>query len=99
MDINVTSYGSTSSSSSVRLIHGSDEVSVNWIRTQGLSAERLLAIPGAFAFCTTTNRKTGLGYAFMNPYRGTPALLEFDVPAEWIRAVLTNPTLAERDIQ
>jgi hypothetical protein len=57
------------------IFHGGGRPSLESIATGGLSLEKLRRVPGAFAFCTTFNRRIACGYALMNPLREPPALL------------------------
>jgi hypothetical protein len=87
-------YTSSNSSSTaniewVQFWHGTDIASANWISTKGLNLVRLKQTEGAYAFCTTTDQKIAGVYAKINPARGIPVVLGFQIPFATLKDLLT----------
>jgi hypothetical protein len=92
----VTASGTTSAES-VRLYHGTDEDSANWIVSNGLNWNRLTRVEGAYAFCTTRSRAIACNYALINPARGIPTCVEIALPSGTLQTLLMKdpPWVAE----
>jgi hypothetical protein len=100
MNIFTVSSSSLLTGELLQLWHGTDIASANWIATNGLSLEGLLQIPGAFAFCATTEQKVASVYADINPLRGAPAVLGFQLPLITLQGFLSRePPWAEEIIE
>ena len=84
------SFGTSITDDSLRLFHGTDLCSANWIAEYGLSWERLSTVEGAFAFFATIDQKIASQYAAINPAMGTPAILGFGVPVVVMQEFLTS---------
>jgi hypothetical protein len=64
----------------VRLYHGSDLVSANYILSHGLVARAAARYNGSGEFWATTDPTTADWFARTNPASGTPARLAFEIP-------------------
>ena len=92
-------YGFAIKSDTVRLYHGTDEESANSIAENGVSLEGMAKVVGrsAHSFCMTVDLRIGSQYADVNPARGKPALLGFDLPKDLLEEFLRkNPAWMER---
>ena len=92
----------------VRLWHGTEASCGESLKTDGVSAAKILEIGarfdyGAFEFCVTTSPKIAISYADMNSIvrmeNGVPVVVSFDLPADTIREMLmSDPALAVEDL-
>lgn len=84
----------------VRLFHGTDLVTADWVGLHGFNYERMQqCCPGSWALWATTDPSIAHMYATMNPAQGTPAIVVFDFPGTILRDWLAmRPPLAGEDV-
>lgn len=95
-----TTSRSAAATETVRLFHGTDVGTADWIGAHGLNYERMVrCCPGAWAFWTSLDPRIAHLYGAMNPSQGEPAIISFDLPGpillEWLAG---EPPLAGGDV-
>jgi hypothetical protein len=84
----------------VTIIHGTDQVTADGLKEDGVDHARMLAYyPQAYAFCTTTCIRTAKQYATLNNAvqmnGAVPALFSAKIPAEVVHHLLREMQVIE----
>ena len=82
------STGTDPESGRLRLFHGTDSNSANWIIAHGLDKQRAIATGGTGDFWCTADFLTANVFAAVNPTGGMPIVIGFALPTDVVRRCL-----------